>query len=68
VTKIIEHCTIEILGVIDGDLLRDSVTTDDVLPEKFLDGGGGYVGYGLRFDPFGEVLYCDNGKGVIPLR
>jgi hypothetical protein len=35
VTKIFEHCTIEILGIIDGDLLRDSVTTDDVLLEFF---------------------------------
>jgi hypothetical protein len=39
VTKIFEHCTIKILGTIDGDLLRDSVTTNDVLPEIFLDGG-----------------------------
>jgi hypothetical protein len=68
VTKKFKHCTFEILGIIDGGLLRDSVATDDVLPENFLDGGGGYVGHGLRFNPFGVVFYCDNGEGVIPLR
>jgi hypothetical protein len=44
-TEILEHGIIEILGIVDGYLLRDSVMTDDVLPEKFLDGGGGYIGY-----------------------
>jgi hypothetical protein len=42
-TEILEHGTIKILGVVDGDLLRNSTTTDDALPEKFLDGGRGYV-------------------------
>jgi hypothetical protein len=37
-TEILEHDTIEILGVVDGYLLR-FVTTDDVLPEKFLNSG-----------------------------
>jgi hypothetical protein len=45
ITKILEHGTIKIPGIVDGYLLRDSVMTDDVLPEKFLDGGGGYIGY-----------------------
>jgi hypothetical protein len=44
-TKIFEHGTVKILGIVDGDLLRNSVMTDDVLPEKILDSGGGYVGY-----------------------
>jgi hypothetical protein len=34
VTKIFEHCTIKILDVIDGDLLRNSVAIVDVLLEK----------------------------------
>jgi hypothetical protein len=34
--EIFEHSTLEILGIVDGDLLRNSVTTNDVLPEKFL--------------------------------
>jgi hypothetical protein len=67
VTEILKHGTIEILGIVDGDLLRDSVATYDVLPEKFLDCGGGYISYRLRFNPFGEVLHCDNGEGVISL-
>jgi hypothetical protein len=41
--------------------------TDDVLPEKFLDGGGGYICYWFCFNPFGEVLDCDNGEGVVSL-
>jgi hypothetical protein len=45
--EILEHGTIVVLGIIDGDLLRNSVATNDILPEKFLDGGEGYVGYWL---------------------
>jgi hypothetical protein len=67
VAKFFEHCTIEIFSIIDGDLLRDSVTTNDALLGEFLDGGGGYLSYMFHFDPFSEVLYCDNGEGVIPL-
>jgi hypothetical protein len=66
-TEILEHGTIKILGVVDGDLLRNSITTGDALLEKFLDAGGGYVCYWFRFDPFGEVLDCDNGEGVVSL-
>jgi hypothetical protein len=65
VTETLEHGTIKLLGIIDGDLLRNSVMTDDVLLEKILDSGGGYIGYRFRFNPFGEVLNWDNGKGVI---
>jgi hypothetical protein len=65
--EILEHGTIKILGIVDGYLLRDSVTTDDVLTEKILDGGGGYIGYWLRFNPFGEVLDCDYGESVVSL-
>jgi hypothetical protein len=65
--EIIEHGTVKILGIVDGDLLRNSVTTDDVLPEKFLDSGGGYVGYWFRFYLFCEVLNSDDGEGVISL-
>jgi hypothetical protein len=65
--EILEYGTIKILGIIDGDLLRNSITTEDVLPEKFLDSGGGYVSYWFHFNPFGEVLDCDNGEGVVSL-
>jgi hypothetical protein len=66
-TEILEHSTIKILGTVNGDLLRNSVMKDDVLPEKFLDGGGGYICYWFRFNPFGKVLDCDNGEGVVSL-
>jgi hypothetical protein len=66
-TEILEHSTIGILGIVNGDLLRNSVMTDDVLPEKFMDGGGGYICYWFRFNPSGEVLNWDNGKGVVIL-
>jgi hypothetical protein len=65
--EILEHGTLKILGIDIGDLLRNFIATDDVLLEKSLDGGGGYVGYRLCFDPFGEVFYCDNVEGVICL-
>jgi hypothetical protein len=65
VTKILEHGTIKILGIVNSDLLRDSVATDDILPEKSLDRGGGYVGYRLRFNPFGEVFHYNDGESVI---
>jgi hypothetical protein len=67
VTEILEHDTIEILGIVDGDLLRNSVVTDDVLPEESLDSGGGYVGYRLCFNPFGEVFHSDDGESLISL-
>jgi hypothetical protein len=38
-TEIFDHGTIKILGVINDYLLRNSVMTDDVLPEKFLNSG-----------------------------
>jgi hypothetical protein len=59
-TEILEHGTIEILGIVDGDLLRNYVVTDDVLPEKFLHGGRDYVGYRFRINPFGEVLHFND--------
>jgi hypothetical protein len=33
--------------------------------KKIPDGGGGYIGYWLCFNPFGEVFDCDNGEGVV---
>jgi hypothetical protein len=33
--EILEYGTIEILGIVESDLLRNSTTTDDVLPENF---------------------------------
>jgi hypothetical protein len=66
-TKILKHGTIEILGIVDGYLLRDSIRTDDVLPENFLNSGRSYIGYRLRFNAFGKVLNHDNDEGVVSL-
>jgi hypothetical protein len=44
-TEILEHGTVRILDIGDGYLLRDFVAIDDVLPEKYLVGGRGYIGY-----------------------
>jgi hypothetical protein len=35
VAEILEHATIKILGIVDCDLLWNSVVTDDILPEEF---------------------------------
>jgi hypothetical protein len=65
VIEILEHYTIKVLGVIDCNLLRNPVTADDVLLEKFLDGCVAYISHGLRFNPLGKVLNRDDGEGVI---
>jgi hypothetical protein len=65
--KILEHSTIKILGVVNHDLLWNSIATNDVLLEEFLNGGGGYVGNRLRFNPLGEVLHCNYSKSVVSL-
>jgi hypothetical protein len=67
VIEILEPGTIKILGIIDGDLLWNSIETYDVLLEEFLDGGRGYIGYRLRFNPFGEIFYYDDSESVVSL-
>jgi hypothetical protein len=42
--KIHEHATIKILGVVDCDLLWNSIATNDVLSQELLDGARGYAG------------------------
>jgi hypothetical protein len=64
-TEILEHGTIKILDIINSDLLWHSIATDDVLLEEFLDGGRGYVGNRLRFNPFGELFHCNHDKSVV---
>jgi hypothetical protein len=34
--KILEHGTIKIFGVVDGDLLWNSIMIDDILPKEIL--------------------------------
>jgi hypothetical protein len=68
VKEILEHVTVKILGIVNCDLLWDSVTTNDVLPEFFFDCLRGYIGDGLRLDPFHEVFHRHYGEGVVALR
>jgi hypothetical protein len=67
ITEILEHAAIKIFSIVDCNLLRNSVTTDDVLPEIFLYSCWGYIGDGLRFNPLGEIFHRYNGEGVISL-
>jgi hypothetical protein len=67
VIEILEDATVEILGVIDHDLLWNSLMTDDVLPEIFLYSCRGYIGDRLRFNPLSELFHRYNGKSVISL-
>jgi hypothetical protein len=67
VKEILEHATIKILGIINYDLLWNSIATDDVLPEEFFDGHRGYVGDRLHLNPLREVFDCHDGEGVIAL-
>jgi hypothetical protein len=67
VIDILEHATIKILSIVDCDLLWNSIATDDVLLEEFLDGHDCYVGDGLHLDPLGEVFYFHYGEGVVSL-
>jgi hypothetical protein len=54
--EILEHDTIEILGVVDCDLLWNSIVTNDVLPKEFLDGCGGYIGNGTHLVKYSTTL------------
>jgi hypothetical protein len=67
VIEILEHGTIKVIGIVDGDLHRNSIVIDDILPEKFLDGGRGYIANQFCFNPFGEVFHYDDGEGIISL-
>jgi hypothetical protein len=67
VTEILEHAAIEVLSVVDCDLLQNSITVDDILPEEFLYSCQGHIGGGVRFDPLGEVFHRYNGESVISL-
>jgi hypothetical protein len=65
--KILEHRVVKILGIIDCDMLWDTVTIDDVWTEEFFYGCEAYISHWLRLDPFHEVLDGHDGEGVIAL-
>jgi hypothetical protein len=67
VIEILEHAAIEVHGIIDCDLLRNSIMAYDVLLEFFLYSCRGHVGDGLRFNLLGEVFHCYNGECVFSM-
>jgi hypothetical protein len=67
VTEILEHATINVLSIVNGYLLQNSIIADDVFPEFFLYSFQGHCGDRFRFDPLGEVFHCYNGESVISL-
>jgi hypothetical protein len=54
--EIPEHCTIKVLYVIDSNVSRNTVATDDILPEDHFDCRRAYVYDRLHLDPLCEVL------------
>jgi hypothetical protein len=66
--EILEHVTVDVLGIINCDLLWDAIMTDNVLLEEFFDSSRGYVGDRLRLNPFHEILNYHNGEGIIAMR
>jgi hypothetical protein len=46
----------------------DTIATDNVLSEEFLDRGGAHICKWLRFYPFCKIFNCDHCEGVIALR
>jgi hypothetical protein len=66
-TKILEHCAIKILCVVDCDLTGNTIATDDILPKELFDGCRAYICDRLRLNPLREVLDCHNDEGVIAL-
>jgi hypothetical protein len=67
VTAILEHATIKVLTGVGYDLLQNSVTTDNVLPEKILYSCRGHVSDRLCFYPLGEIFHRYYDKSVVSL-
>jgi hypothetical protein len=65
--EILEHVIVFFLGIFNGYMLWDTIATDDVLPEKILDGCRACVCDGLRLNPFFEVPNFYNSEGIIAL-
>jgi hypothetical protein len=67
VAEILEHAAVKVLGIVDCDLLWNTIAEDNVLPEKFLYSCRGHVSDRLHLDPFGEMFHCYYGESVISL-
>jgi hypothetical protein len=67
VVEILEHIIVKLFCVVDYDVLWDTVMTDDVLTEEFLDACRAYVCNRLRLNLFCEVFHCYDDEGVVAL-
>jgi hypothetical protein len=65
--EILEDCTIKVPFVVDCDVVRDTITTNDILPEELFDVCGAYVCDRLHLNPLREIFDCHDGEGVIAL-
>jgi hypothetical protein len=65
--KILEQYAVEILGIINCDVLGNTITTDDILLEELFDSCGAYVCDRFCLNPLHEVLDCHDSEGVIVL-
>jgi hypothetical protein len=41
--EILEHVNVKLLGIVNGDFSRNTEASDDVLPEKLLNGRRAYI-------------------------
>jgi hypothetical protein len=64
-TKILEHCTVKILGIVNCDMSGNTIETNDILPKELFDDCGAYVCDRFCLNPLREVLDCHNGEGTI---
>jgi hypothetical protein len=67
VVEVLIHVIVELFSAIDSEFSRDTVTTEDVLLEKFLDSHGAYVCDRLHLDPLCKILNWYNNEGVVAL-
>jgi hypothetical protein len=66
-TQILEHCIVEVLGVVDCNVLGNAVAIDDILLEELFNSCGDDVCDRFFLNPLCEVLDCHHDEGVIAL-
>jgi hypothetical protein len=66
--EILEHCTIEVICVVDCNVPGTAVAIVDILPEELFACFGAYVCDRLHLDPLCEVLDCHHDDSVITPR
>jgi hypothetical protein len=66
-TKILKHCIVKVLCIVDCNVPGNTIAANDILPEELFDGCGAYVCDRLSLNPLYEVFDCHNGEGIIAL-